>query len=335
MNRTILLLGHSDISGQEVSTSERVPGGTKVTTDLAGVLPILPWAQSDKTLAEKCVPILVTEDTQLPDPNPRLNLFNLVGDADSSSTSLHLIQKIVNAAQPRRCFNLPAHVFRTSRARLPKTLANIPGCIIPKVLSINPKTPEELESACVEFNSWPLIARARGYHGGEHMIMLKDMAEIELVKHQEWLYTGIFLIEFVDYKNGDGLYQKTRVIMIDGFPFLRHSIYGDRWAVHSRNRADLMDGDMELCHREERFLAEFRDVGLREYTQVFQNIHGRIGLDVFGIDLALVNGNIVVFEANACMSFVGQRHGTDEQYGYLDSHLTAIRRALKKMLIMS
>lgn len=110
---------------------------------------------------------------------------------------------------------------------------------------------------------------------------------------------------------------------------LHHSIYCNEWAIHSGSRADLMNNNMNLCHREKHFLAEFRDVGMQKYAQVFQKIHECIGLDVFGIDLALVNGKTLIFEANACMSFVGKRHGTDEQYRYL----TAIRRALKRMLI--
>jgi glutathione synthase/RimK-type ligase-like ATP-grasp enzyme len=59
----------------------------------------------------------------------------------------------------------------------------------------------------------------------------------------------------------------------------------------------------------------------------------RIGLDVFGIDLALVDGRILVFEANACMSFVGARYGTDDRYEYLDNYVKEIRPALKKLLV--
>lgn len=163
--------------------------------------------------------------------------------------------------------------------------------------------------------------------------MLKDVSELESVSHQEWLYQGIFLIEYVDYRGDDGLYQKTRAVMIDGSPFLRHSIYTDSWAIHSGSRAALMDGDMGLCDRERRFLGEFRHAGFQKYAGVFQQIYERVRLDVFGIDFSIVDGKILIFEANACMSFVGKRHGSDEQYGYLDSYLTAIRHALRTMLV--
>lgn len=52
------------------------------------------------------------------------------------------------------------------------------------------------------------------------------------------------------------------------------------------------------------------------------------------IPFAMVNGQIIIFEANACMSFVGARHG-GEEYQYLDDYLSAVRRALEKMLVES
>jgi hypothetical protein len=94
-----------------------------------------------------------------------------------------------------------------------------------------------------------------------------------------------------------------------------------------------MDRDRSLCRREEQFLASFRDRGLGEYAAVFREIYQRVGLDVFGIDFALVDGQILIFEANACMSFVGARYGSDDRYQYLDNYVRDVRRALKKLLV--
>jgi hypothetical protein len=94
-----------------------------------------------------------------------------------------------------------------------------------------------------------------------------------------------------------------------------------------------MDRDRSLCRLEEQFLASFRDRGLGEYAAVFREIYQRVGLDVFGIDFALVDGQILIFEANACMSFVGARYGSDDRYKYLDNYVRDVRRALKKLLV--
>ncbi len=336
MIRTLFLLGPSDIEGNNPAT--RTPaqgGGWIVTTDLSGVLPILPYVKSDRTLSAKSNTVLVgVHEIQLPE-NARVNLFNLVGDADSSSNMLHEIQHIVNKIQPLRCFNPPSHVFRTSRGRLPKTLANIPGCIVPQVDAAHPKTFSELVAACEEFDRWPMIVRACGYHGGKHMFLIKEIAELEAIKGLSWPYGGIFLLEFFDYLNEDGLYEKTRVIMVDGIPYPRHRISSNQWAIHSGSRVDLMNRDIGLCHSEERYLSQLRDSGLAEHAPIFQEIHRRIELDVFGIDYALVDGQVVIFEANACMSFLGDRYGDDDQYQYLDSYVKALRRAIKKMLVKS
>jgi glutathione synthase/RimK-type ligase-like ATP-grasp enzyme len=94
-----------------------------------------------------------------------------------------------------------------------------------------------------------------------------------------------------------------------------------------------MDQDIDLCHREEKFLAQLRDRGLRDRESLFQEIYQRIRLDVFGIDFALVNDQVVVFEANACMHFLGRGNTSSPRYSYNDTYKKALRSALKKMLV--
>ncbi len=336
MIKTLFIFGPSDIEGQNpITSTSPEKGGVRVTADLQGVLPILPYVMNDQTLRANSAEVMVgVHQIRLPE-NASVNLFNLVGDADSSSNMLLKIQHIANELQPRRFFNQPSHVFRSSRGRLPKTLGDIPGCVVPRVEIANPKTFAELQAVCERFDRWPIIVRARGYHGGENMVLVSDAAQLESIENLSWLYRGIFLIEFFDFKNADGLYQKIRVVMVDGIPYLRHCIISDKWAIHTGSRAELMDQDIELCYREEKFLAQFCEAGLKQYGQIFREIHRRMGLDVFGIDFALVNGQMVLFEANPCMSFLGDRYGNDDRYQYLDQYVNALRRAIKRMLVTS
>jgi len=333
MKTTLFLLGVSDNEAQNPTAKERVRGGVKVTTDFAGVLPILPYVMSDRIMSAKSHTAVVgVHDIELT-RNAQVNLFNLVGDADSSAVMLHNIETIASRIKPVRLFNPPRHVFKTSRARLPETLANIPGCIVPRVEAANPGNYSELRKVCREFGAWPMIVRARGFHGGEHMVLLTEQAQLESMEELAWPYSGIFLIQYFDARNEEGLNHKIRVVVVDGVPYVRHCIYSDQWAVHTSGRSILMDHDRGLCRREEQFLTSFRERGLREYATVFREIYQRIGLDVFGIDFALVNGQILVFEANACMSFLGARYGTDDQYEYLDNYVKDLRRAVKQMLV--
>ena len=265
--------------------------------------------------------------------NGPINLFNLVGDADSSGTALRIIQTVEKQIKPQHCFNRPENVFRTSRGSLPETLANIPGCRVPRVKEENPASFAELKVACETFDAWPLIIRARGYHGGEYMKILMDDSQLEALGDDPWLYNGIFLIEFIDYRNNENLYWKTRVILVDGTPYPRHSITSDKWLIHAGSRADLMNDDIDLCRQEERFLAWLRDEGLEEYGAVFSAIQERVGLDLFGIDFALVDGQVLVFEANACMNFIGQSYEKNDRRLYLEGYMKSLKRAVKNMLM--
>ena len=53
MTPILFLLGPSDDASQNPSTSERVAGGTKVTVNMSGLLPILPYIASDPDLSAK------------------------------------------------------------------------------------------------------------------------------------------------------------------------------------------------------------------------------------------------------------------------------------------
>jgi len=316
-----------------VTTSVRVEGGSMVTKELIGVVPILPFITSDRTLAAHSRSVVVDQRTKLPPPDPLVHVFNLVGDADSSINSLHKIQAIINAMQPRRCFNKPVDVFKTSRARLPKTLADIPGCMIPRTETADPKNFSELQAACRKFNEWPVIVRSPGYHGGDNMLLLTDESQLDGLKDLSWPYEGICLTQFVDCRDDAGLYQRIRVMMVDGAAYARQCVYSDRWKIHTKSRVDLMDQDIGLRHREEQLLAELRDRVLKDRAPLFQEIYHRIGLDVFGIDFALVNDQIVIFEANACMRFLGRGTASNPLYAYTDSYKKELGVALKKMLV--
>lgn len=336
MKQTLFLVGPSDIEGQsstnvELADAERVKG----SAHWEGVMSILPFILEDSTLKEKSIVGLVGVQTFNAPQNARLNIFNLVGDADASTSTLQKITAIARDIRPLRYMNRPENVLKTSRERLQATLANIPGCRLPDVIASNAKSFGELKATCQDFGNWPLIIRARGYHRGEKMCLLENIAQMEPIKDSPWLYEGVLLIQFIDYRNDRNLYQKNRVIMVDGVPYPRHSIISNQQFIHARNRSDLMDADDALCRQEDEFLAYLRDEGLtdRHYGGILNTIYQRIGLDIFGIDYAMVDGELVIFEANACMDFLSQDYGRNRRYEYLEPHIRRLRRAVKKLLM--
>jgi len=332
MKPTLFLLGPSDLDAQNAVSREAVGQGiSRVEFSLAGLLPILPFIEEDRTLsANSRSAIIGLHRIQRP-AKADLNVFNLIGDADSSPAMLRQVQAVVDQLRPARCFNPPVNVLRTSRARLPETLSGIPGCVVPRVKAAEPRDFAELRSLCETFAHWPLIVRSRGEHGGKLMLLLEHIGQLEEQRALPWLYTGICLIEYRDYRGEDGFYQKNRVIVVDGVPYPRHALFSRQWMINASSRGELMLEDMALVHREEEFIA----TGVQRYYPVFEQMYQRIGLDIFGVDFAVVDGRVLVFEANACMKFLDRKHRADNRFAYLDEHVRILKRAIKKMLVQA
>ena len=335
MKHTLFLLAPADNAAADAVTHSRLDEGvTRVDVDLSGVLPILPFVNDDRTLKANSSSLLLGLQTlRLPRSTP-LNLFNLVADANSSARALGEVQALEEKLRPAHCFNRASDVLKTSRERLPSTLTDIPGCVVPQVVASDPGNFGELTEACEQFGHWPMIVRARGHHGGELMHLVKCADDLQSLRELSWVYEGIHLVQFIDFRGEDNLYQKSRVIVVQGKPYPRHSIFSDRWAIHAGSRTDVMDESEALRRREEAFLAYLTAEGLSQYSDVFDAIYRRIGLDIFGIDFGIVDNRIVVFEANACMHFLAQTR-EHSAYRYLDPYMKALRKAVKRLLMQT
>ena len=332
MKPTLFLLGPSDLETQNTVSKESVgQGRTQVDFSLAGVLPILPFIQQDKTLSANSQSAIIGVHRIRRPARAELNVFNMVGDADASPIMLKQVQSIVDQIRPSRCFNRPANVLRTGRAQLPDTLSGISGCIVPAVESAEPRDYSALQALCRRFDRWPLIVRSRGEHGGKKMLLLEDINQLDEHRGLSWLYAGIVLIEYHDYKGDDGLYQKNRVIMVDGVPYPRHAVFSRQWMIHAGGRGELMVNDMKLVRREEQFISS----EVQQFYPVFADMYQRIGLDIFGVDFAVTNGEVLVFEANACMKFLGRTQRADNRFGYLNDCVRNLKSAIKKMLVQA
>jgi len=332
MKPTLFLLGPSDLEAQNTVARESVGQGvSRVEFSLAGILPILPFIREDRTLSANSKSAIIGVHRIQRPTRTDVNVFNLVGDADSSPAMLRQVQSVIDQIRPARCFNRPANVLKTGRAALPNTLSGVAGCIVPKVETAQPRDFSELAALCLQFDRWPLILRSRGEHGGKQMLLIENIGQLEKYNAMSWLYEGVCLIEYYDYKGGDGLYQKNRVIVIDGVSYPRHALFSRHWMVHAGSRADLMNDDIELARREERFTSS----QVQEFYPVFEEMHRRTGLDVFGVDFAVLDGKVLVFEANACMKFLDRTHRDDKRFAYLDELVKAQKRAIKKMLVQA
>jgi hypothetical protein len=110
-----------------------------------------------------------------------------------------------------------------------------------------------------------------------------------------------YLTEFVEFADEKGLYHKQRIVVIDGEPFIRHSLYDASWKVNSasvpymRDRESWEDTLARMHRLEEESLPMLRPA--------IQEITRRLELEYFGIDCCILpSGELLVFEANANMN---------------------------------
>src|SRR5262249_35851154 len=157
-----------------------------------------------------------------------------------------------------------------------------------------------------------IILRQAGTHGG--MILGRFDSVEETIGALEAGHDHV-ATEFVDFQSADGLYRNYRVFFIGQHVIFRHLLVSDSWMVHASARSKFMATRPELV-AEERALFETEGDHLPESVrQVLDEVRRKMVLDYFGMDFAVTaNGDVVLFEANATMSFFP--FSSDPQYDY-------------------
>ena len=256
-------------------------------------------------------------------------LVNLITEPEQNAKVLDNLKKLLRGL-PGRVINKPEAVLRSTRDQVARLLTGIPGLIVPKAVRLNGNkaaiAARTLEKAGIVP---PIILREVGTHTGR-IVGLLDSIEGAVAA----LETGkeFFATQFVDFAGRDGLYRKYRVYFIGRRVILRHMFVSDRWNVHVSDRARFMDGRPEVI-AEERALFESAEPFAAYVRQVFSAIRDRMPLDFFGMDFGMTpNGDVVLFEANATMSFFPLWPGNNPQFEYLTGCFAPAQVAFRELL---
>lgn len=228
-------------------------------------------------------------------------VFNQIADADTHLGSLERCVALCDQLNTT-VINHPRHVLLTGRDRVSERLQDIPGVIMPRTRRFRPRSPTEViseaNSAGFEF---PFIARVAGEHHGKSMVRLDSPEDLDLLHALPFDGRDFYLTEFVDYRDDQGFYHKQRIVVVDGEPLLRHSLYTDHWMVHASAREFMMqresweDDIARFEHLSGEVIPSLRDV--------IDEISRRLKLEYYGIDCCLLpDGQMLVFEANANMN---------------------------------
>ncbi|MBR0673710.1 tetratricopeptide repeat protein [Neoroseomonas soli] len=197
--------------------------------------------------------------------------------------------------------NPPDQVRRAARDLAPSLYEGIEGVVVPRILRVpaTEDTAGAVASAMAEAGlPFPVIARPAGTHTGLGMMLLKDAAGLAALPAR----TDLFVSEFVDFRDADGLWRKTRLLCVGGRVLPEHLATADDWNIHHRNSRAYMAAHPEEQARERDYLENFeKRLGLPRMIAVGE-MADRLGLDFFGVDAALLaDDRLLVFEANPSM----------------------------------
>jgi hypothetical protein len=177
-------------------------------------------------------------------------VFNTLGDADRDGGQLAAAAKLC-AELGKPVINQPGEIPKTARDRAADLFAGIEDLVTPKVRR---SSPADLEAESI---TAPLLVRPAGDHGGENLVLLRNEAD-----KLAYLATSppqrLLLTPFHDFRSGDGLWRKYRMIFVDRRAYPYHLAIGESWLVHYW-RAEMARSDAKKAE-EERFLDDWRGV---------------------------------------------------------------------------
>lgn len=236
---------------------------------------------------------------------PNIPLVNYIADPDSHETALKQAIDIVNQTG-RPCFNDPRKIIETRRDQIAEKFAGISGLNTPRTILIKPTHPRDFQNAAAENGlSFPLIVRLAGDHGGVSTIRIDTPNDWDGIFVLPWGGRAVYLTEFADFHDPDGLYRKCRIVFTGGKVTLHHVIISREWLVHRGSRLNAEN----TAEEEKYWLASFDREHLPRFQPALTEIQRIIGLDYFGLDCHLGQDNIItLFECNATMNVLSYGH---------------------------
>jgi tetratricopeptide (TPR) repeat protein len=249
-------------------------------------------------------------------------IFNALGEIEKDGGQVESV-KTLSARLKKPVLNPPDRIARTGRDRAHELFGDIPGLLVPGVHWM--MRDGEIDPSLF---TGPLLIRPGGAHGGEDLALIEtpsDMAEyLTKVPCERFLVT-----DFHDFKGAQNCYRKYRFIFVDRQPFPYHLAIAGSWLVHYW-RAEMGRTDWKK-REEEAFLTDWRRVFGPKAAAAVEQVAQRMDLDYGGMDCSLLpSGEVLLFEANACMLV----HLDDEEadFPYKHQAVPRIRDAVTRMV---
>jgi tetratricopeptide repeat protein len=258
-------------------------------------------------------------------------VFNSIGDADICAEGLEAACAALHRTS-RPVINHPLAVGKTGRAANAERLRNLPNVITPRMATVPRRALVGLDAAAVVAAHgfiFPLLLRVPGFHTGRYFVRVESSENLAAAA-SELPGDDVWLIEQLDARDGEGMFRKIRVMIVDRKLYPLHLALSRDWKVHYF-RADMAESADNRSH-DGAFLDDMAGfIGPRGMTAL-ERINAALDLDYGGIDFA-VNpaGDILFFEGNATM--VMAPLGSDEKWAYRRPAFDNVFAAIRAMLL--
>ena len=189
---------------------------------------------------------------------------------------------------PRPIINRPSNILNCARDRLTSLFSDCDGLLVPNTRRISRDDLAVL--------SFPFLIRPLDSHGGKGF---EKMDSVSMLRDYGALNTEneFYVSDFIDYRSGDGLYRKYRIVLMDKLPYLCHMAITDHWMVHYM--AAGMELSAEKRAEEETAFATFAEDFAQRHKAALSTIADRLNLDYVVIDCGeMPDGRLVLFEAD-------------------------------------
>lgn len=339
MKPTLFFVGPTDQAISEGKLVKKAKVQDKTVISVTGCLPLSQLIRQDKQILKNSQVVILGKHTQINFPKTtKINVFNLIADADAASLSLKEVEKFCQHSSVNKVLNAPAQIANSKRHNAQYLFANIRGLNVPKTRVGKVSSAQELE-ALIDKSALklPLIVRPAGYHNGENMHLINSLDEIFQLPSTIFVKNRkLTLIEYYGKSDNDDFFNKKRIVFINGQVYPRHAIYSDAWCVHAKDRERIMLNNASLREREKHFLENFESEVGEHRLSILKEMQKRMQLDVWGMDCSFIDDDkILLYEANACMDFFDQDYGPNNEFAYIRPFETAIKRAIKRMIVQA
>lgn len=218
-------------------------------------------------------------------------------------------------------------IRRSARTALPQVIrsGNAERVHVPLATRFSGTREDLLAHIETAGHRWPVLIRPVGMHGSRGLEKIDSPSQTRMLQN---VPSDIVVSDFVDFRSGDGLYRKYRMIWVDGMIFRRHIIPSLDWNVTGLSRLAMLERPHTI-KAEKEFLASVGDDLDKRVAELFRIV----GLDFGVIDFAVSDtGEIIVFELNGTFQVTGSIPKEYERYqadlAYLEANNGAILDAL-------